>query len=371
MNKQLAIDLSPYAEVTQGFKSSQNKSKKSEYVLSSQQNEIFAEATSAWQKYMASPEGQLLEEYVSQSDLLKIKEEVSKILNSDVFTFLKALLDKTGLDAGSFSIGLNIEVELIIGIAATIGVAIGVGDNKGLASSEFLTVAVDEGIDEGALAGVQFGLWTNAPSDLGGYAWATEVEGGFGVDGTVKVVYNGDDKEDILGVTVEVAVGEEDGIDEQETYTFILGSQSGSGDGFLKPAYQPRKSNFLIIQSITCINTQSDGIGNANEVYFNFKADNEGKNYYYPTYDYMSMQGGDVWNCGRSVWFNSSVQVNLFDSDSLGNDSDPIGNFTISLSQLSLNTLKTFGSTINYSKGLDDVEYTIQVILVATNVSHH
>jgi hypothetical protein len=370
MNKQLTIDLSPYVEVTQSFKSSPNKSKKSEYVLSSQQNEIFVEATNAWKEYMASPEGQLLEEYISQSDLLKIKEKVSNILNSKAFTLLKELLNKAGLDAGSFSIGLNIEIEFIIGIAATIGLAIGVGDNKGLASAEFLTVAVDEGIDEGALVGVQFGLWTNAPSNLGGYAWATEGDGGIGVEGTVKVVYNGDDKEDILGVTVEVGVGEEDGIDEQETYTFILSSQSGSGDGFLKPAYQPRKSNFLIIQSVTCINIQSDGIGNANEVYFNFQADNEGKNYYYPTYDYMSMQEGDVWNCGRSVWFDSSVQVNLFDSDSIGNDSDPIGNFTISLSQLSLNTVKTFGSTINYSKGFDDVEYTIQVILVATNVSN-
>jgi hypothetical protein len=370
MNKQLSIDLSPYVEIVQNFKSSSTKPDYSQYIISEKYKEIFLEASRAWQEYMVSPEGQLLESFITQSDLLKIKEKVSSILNSDTFKLLKQLLDAFGINAGSFSIGLNIEVEFIIGFAATIGVAIGVGDNKGLASSEFLTLVLDEGIDEGALVGVQFGLWTKAPSDLGGYSWATEADGGIGAELSGKVVYAKEKEEgDVLGVTVEIGVGEEDGIDEQECYTFILGSQSGSGDGFLKPAYQPRKSNFLIIQSITCINVQSDGIGNANEVYFTFMADSEGNNYHYPTYDYMSMQGGDVWNCGRSVWFDSSVQVNLYDEDSIGNDSDPIGNFTINLSNLTLNTPKTFNSTINYSKGLDDVEYTIQVVLVATNVA--
>ena len=368
MNKQLLVDLSPYVEKTQSLKSSSIKSNYSQYVVSDKKKEIFLEASRAWQEYMASPEGQLLEEFISKSDLLKIKEKVSSILDSGAFKLLKKLLDETGMDAGSFSIGLNIEVEFIIGIAATIGLAIGVGDNKGLASSEFLTVVLDEGIDEGALVGVQFGLWTNAPSDLGGYSWATEADGGVVGELAGKIVYAKEEGEDVLGVTVEIGVGEEDGIDEQECYTFILGSQSGSGDGFIKPAYQPKKSNFLIIQSVTCKNTQSDGAGNANEVYFTFMADGEGNNYHYPTYDYMSMQDNDVWNCGRSVWFDSSVQVNLYDEDSIGNDSDPIGNFTINLSDLTLNSTKTFNSTVDYSKGLDDVEYTIQVVLVATNV---
>ncbi|MCP9763436.1 hypothetical protein [Lacihabitans soyangensis] len=366
MNNQISVELSPYAEVVQGFKKGTGKPKKVE--ISESKKKIFEEAVKAWKEYSTTPEGKMLEADINKSDLNGVQQKISGILDSEAFQLLKKLLEEEGLDAGSFSIGLNIEAELIIGITATIGFAIGIGDNKGLASSEFITVGLDEGIDEGALVGVQFGLWANAPSDLGGYAWATEADGGILGELAGKVVYKGEDDDDILGVTIEIAFGEEDGIDEQECYTFIIGSQSGNDDGFLKPAYQPRKSNFLIIKSVTCNNTQSDGIGNANEVYFNFQADGEGKNYYYPTYDYMSMQGGDVWHCGRSVWFNSSVQVNLFDSDSVGNDSDPIGNFTIHLSDLTLNSIKTFSSTINYSSGLDTVDYTIQVELVAINV---
>ncbi|MCP9767605.1 hypothetical protein EGI22_06750 [Lacihabitans sp. LS3-19] len=367
MNNQISVELSPYAEVVQGFKKGTMKSSKVE--ISESKKKIFEEAAKAWKEYLATPEGKVLETDISKSDLNGVRQKISGILNSGAFKLLKELLEQTGLDAGSFSIGLNIEAELIIGIAATIGLAIGVGDNKGLASSEFITVALDEGIDEGALVGVQFGLWTNSPSCLGGYAWATEADGGVVGELAGKIVYKGEDDDDLLGVTVEVGIGEEDGIDEQECYTFIIGSQSGAGDGFLKPAYQPVKSNFLIIKSVTCNNTQSDGVGNANEVYFKFQADGEGKSYYYPTYDYMSMQDGDVWYCGRSVWFNSSVQVGLFDSDSIGNDSDPIGNFTINLSNLTLNSIKTFTSTVNYNSGLDHVDYTIQVELVATNVS--
>ena len=362
MNEQLIVALSPYIETVQGMKSPERVKAKTAGTISEQQKKFFEAAIKAWEEYKSSPEGLMLEESIKASDYPAIQQKISEIMDSSPFVALKKLMDMFGIDAASFSIGFEIEVEFIIGIAATIGVAIGVGNSKGVSSSEFISVAFDEGIDEGALVAVQFGLWTSAPADLGGYAWGTEVDLGMGAEVGGVVYYSS--KGSILGVTVSVGAGEEDGIDEQESYTFILGSQEGDGGGYLKPAYQPKKNNLLIISNVHCTETQGDGIGNANEVYFTFQADGTGTTYHYPTYDYFSMEKGDTWACGRSIWLDNAVVVKLYDEDDWPNDPDLLATFTIHLSDLSTTTTKTYSSTAN------DCKYSIDVKLLAQNVEN-
>lgn len=52
------------------------------------------------------------------------------------------------------------------------------GNSKGVQGAEFLSVALEEGVQAGAMTGVQFGLWRSAPADLGGYSWGFEVDQG-------------------------------------------------------------------------------------------------------------------------------------------------------------------------------------------------
>jgi hypothetical protein len=372
MNEQLLMDLAPYMDSIQKINPVSNKTFQTTS-LNDSKKELLIEAVRAWKEYMNSTDGKELEAFISASNLYKIQQKIKSIMDSPAFKILKKLLDDSGLDKGSFSIGLNIEAELIIGFSATIGIAIGVGNNKGVASAEFLSIAIDEGIDEGALAGVQFGVWTNAPSDLGGFSLATEIDFGIGLEIAVKAVYTAIEKEELLGYTVEVGAGEEDGVDEQESYTFIFGEQDNPDRSYFKPTYQPRKSNFLIVKSIKCDNIQSDGAGDENEVYFTFQADNEGTTYFYPTYDRFAMKEGDTWNCGRSIWFNSSIKINLYDQD--GGDVDPngdddlLGTFNINLSELTLNSPRNY--TIDCKDGLDHIKYVASIELIAKDVQQN
>ncbi len=362
MNDTLNTQIANYAGAYQSMPPQNASQPATLPALSDQEQQVFNEAQSAWETFSNSEKGKADLQAISSMDVPEAKQAVAEILNSSAFAKLIQLLNSLDLPASSFSFGITMELELIIGIEAVIGVAIGIGDSKGVSSSEFLTVGLTEGIDEGALIGVQFGLWKNAPSDLGGYSWSSELDLGLGAEAEVGISYTASGG--ILGATLTIGGGEEDGADEEESYTFILGNQGG--DGYLKPVYQPRKNNFLIITSMKCDSTQSDGAGNANEVYFTFQADGDTL-YHYPTYDYFSMQSGDTWNCGRSVWFNNTVQVNVYDEDDTSGD-DSIGNFTINLSDLTLGQTKTFNSTIDYSTTFDTVKYTINVKLVAQNV---
>jgi len=364
MNNTINTQIANYAGAYQSMTPPAVESPKQLPTLTDTEKQVFTEAQSAWETYSNSTAGKAQLQAISAMDIPDAKVAVADILDSSAFAKLIQLLNTLDLPASSFSFGITMELELILGFEAVLGVAVGIGDSKNVASSEFLTLGLTEGIDEGALVGVQFGLWKNAPADLGGYSLSTEIDLGLGAEVEVAASYTASGG--ILGATLTIGGGEEDGADEEESYTFILGNQEG--DGYLKPAYQPRKNNFLIITSMTCENTQSDGVGNANEVYFTFQADGDTL-YHYPTYDYFSMQDNDVWNCGRSVWFNNTVEINAYDEDDTSGD-DQIAKYVINLSDLTLNQTKTFSSTVDYSSGLDDVEYTIKVKLVAQNVQN-
>ena len=329
--------------------------------LTDAEQQVFQEASDAWQVYSTSSAGKTTLAAVPSMDLKTAQQTVADILTSSAFSALKNLLNTLKLDAVSFSIGLNFEAELIIGVTATIGAAIGIGANKGLASSEFLSVGLSKGIDEGAMTGVQFGLWRAAPSDMGGYAWATDVNVGFVVEASFAVSYTL--KGGILGATMTIGGGEEDGIDEEESYTFILGNQSGTGDGYIKPAFQPQKSNLLILESFICDDIRGDGAGDENEVYFKFSSDDDDTVYHHPTYDYYSMKKGDTWDCGRSIWFDDKVSFEAFDEDDTSGD-DGLLDCTIKLSDLTLG--KSVEFTTDSSHG--DADFKLMVRLIAQNV---
>lgn len=366
MNTQLKTQIANYTGRYQSMTSPDITKSQQNTAITDAEKEILLEAQKAWEKYSQSSKGQATLKTVTTADISEIQQEVTEILDSSEFAQLKQLLNDLELPIKSFSFGFNVQVEFIIGFTATIGMAIGVGDAKDVASSEFLTVGITEGIDEGGLAGVQFGLWKNAPADLGGYSWSTEVDVGFVGEGGIAVSYTASGG--VLGVTLTIGGGEEDGLDEEESYTFILGSQEG--DGYLNPAYQSRKNNLLIISSVSCSDASNDDVGNdTDEVYFTFQADGETL-YHYPTYDRYSMQKGDTWYCGRSVWFDQSVVVHIYDEDNniIGSDDEHLGDYTINLSDLTLGETKTYNSTKDYSSWDDSIGYSIKVKLVAKNV---
>ncbi|WP_299208101.1 hypothetical protein [uncultured Dokdonia sp.] len=364
MNTTINTQIANYAGIYQSMSSPAVAKSKQPYTPTDAEKKVFTEAKYAWETYSKSAAGKAELKTIAAMDVPAARSSVGDILDNPAFAKLLQMLNTLDLPASSFSFGVTMELELILGFEAVLGVAIGIGDSKNLASSEFLTLGLTEGIDEGGLVGVQFGLWKNAPADIGGYSWSTEIDLGLGAEVEVAGSYTASGG--ILGATLTIGGGEEDGADEEESYTFILGNQEG--DGYLKPVYQPRKNNFLIITSMKCDSTQSDGAGSANEVYFTFQADGDTL-YHYPTYDYLSMESGDTWNCGRSVWFNETVQVNAYDEDDTSGD-DPIGNFTINISDLTLGGTKTFNSTKDYSTTFDTVKYTINVKLVAQNVQN-
>lgn len=331
-------------------------------LVSATERMVFEEAEKAWANYSGSAEGQRELAAVAQMDLAELRAYVASLPDKPIFVKLIKWIRSLDLPASSFTIGLNFEAELIIGFSGTIGVAVGVGNAHGMQSAEFLSLSLEEGLQFGAMTGVQFGLWTSAPADLGGYSWGTEIDLGLSVEMSAGIYYT---REGISGVAVTLGAGVEEGIAEVECYTFILGDQGI--DPYLKPVVQPRKNNLLIIESLTCVHPSHDGGGDENEIYFIFQADGDTR-YPYPTYDYFSMKEGDVWPCGRSVWFNSGVEVTVYDEDGTSGN-DVVGTFSIHLSQLALGQIVTFQSTEDFSSTFDTVEYTISVKLVAQNVA--
>lgn len=366
MNDKLKIEIANYIAAYQSMAptgSTEHAEPVTKRVLTENEKKVFEEAEKAWASYSNSPEGKKELAAVEHMDLPAVRAYVASLLDKPIFAKLISWLKSLDLSSNSFSIGLSFEAELVIGFSATIGIAIGVGNSKGVQSAEFITVALEEGVQAGIMAGVQFGLWFNAPADIGGKLLGTQIDLGFEGEASGTLYYVR--KEGIKGVTLTLGIGLEEGIAEIECYTFILGDQGV--DPYIKPVVQPRKNNFLIIESLKCVHPSNDGAGDENEIYFVFQADGDTV-YPYPTYDYFSMKEGDTWQCGRSVWFNSSVAVTVYDEDTPPSDNDVVGYFSITLSQLKLGQTVTFHSTKDYSSGLDNVEYTINVKLIAQNV---
>ncbi|MFK8007207.1 MAG: hypothetical protein AB8H03_12595 [Saprospiraceae bacterium] len=345
------------------------KSVNKNYKPTDKEVEILQKAEEIWLAYSQTPEGVAFTESLKTMDLPTAQRAVADLLDGPVFSVIQAMLaaaENLGLIPNSFTIAFNIQGVFGIGFIFSVGAAIGIGLSSGQKAG-FVSGGLIEGLDEGFIIGVEFGLWTSAPADLGGTSLFTGVDVGLGADAAIAVSYNLSG--DILGATLVVGAGEEDGADEGEVITFVFGDSSNPtpGSGFyLQPAYQDRqgKKNFMIIKNITCLDTFE--VGN-DEIYFGFQPDAD-FTYYFPTYDYYSMDDDDhpwsSWDCGRSVWFNENVNIQLYNEDS-GNRSnqDALGGVTIHLSD--------FDANGNFVKNICNDHYQISCSLVATDVEYY
>ncbi|WP_423736020.1 hypothetical protein [Chitinophaga caseinilytica] len=360
MKEELKIQLANYAGLNQSMKNPPAPKPPSIQKMPDLEGKVFQEAAKAWASYSSSPEGKQELAAAENMDLQELRAYVASLPDKPVFAKLISWIRSLDLPESSFTIGLSFEAEAVIGISGTIGVAVGVGNSNGMQAAEFLAMSVEVGLQVGIMVGVQFGLWDRSPENLEGNRWGFEIDLGFEAEMSAGVYM---DDDGFSGLAVTIGIGVEDGIAIVDCYIYILGGQGA--DPYLKPVVQPRKNNLLIIESLKCVHPSNDGGGNENEVYFIFQADGDTK-YPYPTYDYFSMKEGDTWQCGRSVWFNSSVAVTVYDEDGTSGN-DVVGTFSIGL-PLELGKSVTFKSTKDYSSGLDKVEYTINVKLVAQNV---
>lgn len=293
-------------------------------ILTEQQEEILTLAKTTWIKYSRSTQGLAFQTSLKTSDLTTAQKSVNRLAVGPLFDTVKekiAAADPFGIVPLSFSIGFNFQAKFLLGVSATIGVAIGIGNEKDVAIAEFITIGMEEGIHKKLEVGMQFGLWSHTPANLGGHSTSTAVTpSNSAIKGAASMVY--DLSSELIGVTTEIIYGTGNRVAEGRAWTFVLGEQQGRdnpGRGFyLQPAYQRSigKPNFLIIESLQCINQKE--VGN-DEVYFRFSAD-DGYGYFYPTYDYYGMDSKEkhaynIWNCGRSVWFNKTVEVTLYNDD--------------------------------------------------------
>jgi hypothetical protein len=162
------------------------------------------------------------------------------------------------------------------------------------------------------------------------------------------------------GFSIGIAEGEGIEISACVTYTIQMDPTDS-----LRPVYQFPKAHFLILTKLVCNHTSPDGAGDEDEVYFTFCADNDIL-YHFPKTNYYSMKDSgdfDTWNCGRSVWFDNSIEIVVYDQDDSSND-DVIGKGTINY-----NDLPTNGSEVSFDlldEVDDDSSYTIYAKLVQT-----
>lgn len=329
--------------------------------------EIFTEAENAWNEYSNSSHGTShLDAIKEVKDIRYLKDMVHGIFNSPEFEELKNKLDTLDIPDGSFSMAIYFELELVLGFGVSLGIGLGLGASKDVAISEFLSVGILEGVAEEVVIGAQFGIWTSPPSDLGGFSLSTAIEVGMGPDVEVAIAYTR--SSGFLGFAMSVACGEGVGLYEGESYTYVLGTaaenQAIFDKFFNRPAYQPRKKNFLMIDWINCKHPQNESDDN-NEIYFTFQVDNDDTIYHYPTYNYYSMEKNDRWYCSRSIWFDEKVTIKIYDHDDLSSD-DQVGKYHINLGQLEEFGIEyKFNSSHNYSEGSDKVEFTVGVRLLA------
>ena len=333
---------------------------KSSMSVGAGEQQIIDAAAKAWNAYRESPEGKVFLKRLPTMQLNEARLSVQELAGGPVFKVVQELLKIVNSDhfpIKSFSFGLNVQFEFLLGFNVTIGAAVGAGDSSSAEGATFLSLGVTEGAEAGVLIGAQFGLWRNTPQNLGGWSYGAEliVEDGTGI--VVSAMFSKKGSENpanLQGITVDIPFGIDDGVAVEETYTFIL----GSSDGYLRPAYQPRKSHFLILTQLRCDNI-AGGDGSHNEIYFTFQADGDTL-YHYPTYDYFAMAEGDSWDCGRSVMFDSSIVITLWDEDD-GPD-DNLGTCTINIGDLSVGSTKTY--SIHSKNGFDERQFYLDAQLL-------
>lgn len=279
------------------------------------------------------------------------RDALAATLQSAAFARFRELVDQHGRASETdrtFSIkaltfGFTVIGSVILGAEGSFGVGVPPGNWDD--TSEYVmyvTISAEEGLGEEIVAGLALGIYDVEPTELEGTTYGFSIDLGFDVDVEAQSWSRAQDGTNLLGVTAIAGLGEGIEVDALESYTWILNWDAPY-------VYQEPAPNYMILQSITCNKTGESG---HDELYFTFQPDTTSKKYTYPTRGYYSIADGEVWNCGRSIYFRDQVTVSLWDSDSTGSD-DPRGSTTYHAS--------SFQSSVQVSD--NSGQYTLHAVL--------
>jgi hypothetical protein len=260
--------------------------------------------------------------------IAEARDVLAAALQSDAFARFRGLVDEhrglsdadRSLRIETITFGVTIVASVILGAQGSVGIGVPPGNwNDTSEYVIFVTVAAEEGLGEEILVGATLGLYGVQPTDLAGTSYGWSIDVGDIDDLEFQEWYRHNDKSNRLGFTITDGLGEGVEIDALESYTWIFNWEAPY-------VYQTPAANYMILKTITCDELSGHGPGN-DEIYFTFKPDTTSKKYRYPTHGHNSMDKGDVWRAGRSIYFNEQVTVELWESDS-GSSDDSLGSIT-------------------------------------------
>lgn len=288
-------------------------------------------------------------ESLATTDLGELQNALTAALQSPGFARFRELVDRHSLeqsdstfDIRSISLGLEASVAFGLGAQGSFGVAVPPGQWENIQEYvAYITAALEVGVVEGAIGGIVLGLYNTQPTDMEGGSYGYAIELGFIDDIEVEGSFTHIDMTGFLGIAITEAAGEEDGIDGLYSYTWVWGWDAPF-------AYQAPATNFMFLNTIHCNKASENG---HDEVYFKFTP-NGGPTYRFPTQGQYSMTDGDSWNTNRSINFNNSVTIELFDEDDPSGD-DPLGSTTYQVNGFSSSV------TVSGSGG----QYTLSAVL--------
>ena len=131
MNQLLKSQLANHVGSYQSMNRPQKPNRKPNYKPSQEELDIFRTAKNGWDKFSKSRKGRMQLATAKKLDLPSFQKWVKSILGNSEFRDLRSKLSSTSLPFKSFSIGINFEIEFIIGFSGTVGIAIGIGESKG------------------------------------------------------------------------------------------------------------------------------------------------------------------------------------------------------------------------------------------------
>jgi hypothetical protein len=373
-NPILESQLAPYAEQLRALRSSGPASaelpskddrslRAGSSRLSEGQREALLGARQALREWRATPAGQEALAEMAQMSLTEMRQAYVELVSGPALAPALERLRQSAkatasaadgslaFEINTVSFGINFQATLVVGFTGTIGIAFDPA-NPVTSGIFFVSIGADGGVEAGAFEAEQVGIWQCQPSEFGGWSFGIE----FTIDEIVGVTFGvyGSVSYPLLGFTASLDEGIADGEEIEASYTFVLADP----DFAFRPVYQPAREHFMIIVYVECIHpSQSDS--NTDEIFLHFTPDGA-HTYRCPTWSYCPMTKGTQWWSGRSVYFDSSVKVEIFDMDK--SDDDNLGATTVNLSQLRVGETVPF--TISSDHGLDEREYTIYVELV-------
>jgi hypothetical protein len=278
---------------------------------------ILAEARRALKAWSDSPEGKTARAALSGQDAEGFRLVFSHLLEGPYFARTRELLaaqpkaSDISFPIKSISIGIAGQVDLGVGVYGSIGYAADWDDIKNT-SVIYLLGAGTLGLDIGGdIAPFQAGIWKDSTSDMDRFYWGVEViiDDGAGLAGLGLATDK--EGEDLVALLVDLTGGVNDGVDGLLFYSYTFGFTHG-------PVQQPPQQYLLILNTLQCTDTKA--LTGHDEINLTFACDT-GVNYRYPTWNYYAMSDDSSdpdskWNLGRSVWYNSYVTVQLWDSGS-------------------------------------------------------